>query len=428
MATLKATLIFIAVFALLLFLLPHAHAQVFQGPTAINNIIDEIPKQFRDQAQQWESSLQGFAVSLFWLLATIQFVWAAIRLGLQRGDLDDWLTMLVQQILFVGFFFTLLMHSSEWAGAIVNSFREAANVASGAAGGIQGVSPSNFFDAGVEVVTSVLANFHFINDLIPLVCALLIMISFALIGAFLIAALVESYIVISAGVLFMGFGGSGFTSEYAIRIINYAVSVGAKLFILQLLIGLGQSLFTQWLGQLEASNYSIEMLIIMVGASIVFLTLTKTIPDLVQALINGASFSSGWAMISTANMITGAVTSAVGAGGGYIAGGFGGAVAGAVGSTALAREQMLSEGQQPFSKENITTTAWRSAQNFGKSALLDLGGRMSGRRLGGTMGSRMSYSNLKEAQDLREQRKKPSPPEKLSGSSNLIRPESPSLK
>lgn len=417
---------FAIIFGLALFLGQQAQAQVFEPHAAVNNIIDEIPRQFRDQAHHWESMLQGFAVRLFWLLALIQFVWSSIRLILQRGDLDDWLTMLVQQILFVGFFFTLLMNSSAWAGAIVNSFREAANMASGAAGGIQGVSPSDFFDAGVEVVTAVLANFHFINDLIPLLCALIIMISFALVGAFLIAALVESYIVISAGVLFMGFGGSGFTSEYAIRIINYAVSVGAKLFILQLLIGLGQSLFMDWLAQLEASNYSMELLIIMVGASIVFLTLTKTIPDLVQSLINGASFSSGWAMIATANMISGAVTSAVATGGGYAAGNIGGAVAGAAGSTALAREQMLADGNEPFAKENLKQTAWRGAKNFGKSALLDLGGRMSGRRMGGNMGTRVGYSNFKEAQDLRDQRKKPPMPDNPMPSQpetvNVIRP------
>ena len=89
---------------------------------------------------------------------------------------------------------------------------------------------------------------------------------------------------------------------------------------------------------------------------------------------------------------------------------------------------MLAEGQQPFSKENLTTTAWWSAQNFGKSALLDLGGRMSGRRLGGTMGSRISYSNLKEAQDLREERKKPLQPGSSSNASNVIRPEGSSMK
>ena len=50
--------------------------------------------------------------------------------------------------------------------------------------------------------------------------------------------LVESYFVISSGVILMGFGGSQWTNQFAINIIRYAVSVGAKLFMVQLVIGL----------------------------------------------------------------------------------------------------------------------------------------------------------------------------------------------
>ena len=79
-----------------------------------------------------------------------------------------------------------------------------------------------------------------------MIAALLILICFALITAFMVLALVESYVVISAGVLMMGFAGSRWTKEYAFKVMTYAVSVGAKLFILQLLIGVGETMIDGW--------------------------------------------------------------------------------------------------------------------------------------------------------------------------------------
>ncbi|MEG6650378.1 type IV secretion system protein, partial [Pseudomonas aeruginosa] len=57
-------------------------------------------------------------------------------------------------------------------------------------------------------------------------------------AAFMGLTIIESYVVINASVLFLGFGASQWTREYALAIVSYAVSVGAKLFVLSLIVGL----------------------------------------------------------------------------------------------------------------------------------------------------------------------------------------------
>ena len=84
--------------------------------------------------------------------------------------------------------------------------------------------------------------------------AIVLIVCFGLITALYILTLVESYVVISAGVLFMGFGGSRFTKDFALKILVYAVSVGAKLFVLELLVGLGMQIFNQLVANFQTDS------------------------------------------------------------------------------------------------------------------------------------------------------------------------------
>src|SRR5262249_40867021 len=151
----------------------------------------------------------------------------------------EWLGEIVQQILFIGFFYALLTNSVTWATDIVNSLRQAANQASAAGGGMTNMSPADVFGIGVDIGQQVMSQVSVFSPGASaglIIAGIVIVCCFAILAAWMILALVESYIVISAGVLFMGFGGSRWTKDIAITIIRYALSVGAKLFVIQLLV------------------------------------------------------------------------------------------------------------------------------------------------------------------------------------------------
>jgi type IV secretion system protein TrbL len=75
--------------------------------------------------------------------------------------------------------------------------------------------------------------------------------------------------------------------------IRYAVAVGAKLFVLTLIVGLIAAGFRRMVGSHTNDEAS---LMTLVGLSLVCAYLTKTIPELIGGMISGTSMGGGSAM------------------------------------------------------------------------------------------------------------------------------------
>jgi type IV secretion system protein TrbL len=315
-------------------------------------------------------------------------VWTGIALALRGADLQEFAGELVRRIFFIGLFFALLTDSSAWAQAIINSLWQAAESANAAAGGSPTINPSSIFDIGLTLATRITDTVSFFapaESLGLIFSGLVVMICFALIAAFMLLALVEMYIVINAGIILLGFGGSGWTSRFALKYVIYALSVGLKLFVLQLLIGLGESFIRDWVTSFDENNAQI---LVLVGASVVMLALVKIIPDLLQGLINGTSFGSGTPMVAAGRQPGGA---AVGA-----------ATAATGGLMALKEAAQLAHAQ---GARGVAGHLTGTARHLAAAAGQDIAGRFAGLpgRHHGTVGGRMAAS-------LREQRLALAPP------------------
>ena len=387
--------------AVALTLLPGGPAVAAEATT---NALDAIVQLYQQKAQSWESTLSNYAQTLFWLLAAIEMSYAAIRLAFRGADVSEWMAELVNQILFIGFFLALLVNSSAWAAAIINSFRTAANQAVQASGGTGLIAPSDIFAIGLNMANKVLDQSSIWSPSASvglILFALVLLICFALIAAFLVLALVESYVVISAGILFMGFGGSRWTKDYALKLIIYALSVGAKLFVLQLLIGLGQQIFNSLIQNFETNTSD---LLVSVGSAIVMLALTKIIPDMIQGLINGTQVSGGGALVGVA-------TGAVGVGWGAFKGSVGAGMV-AARSSALASEQMQDARMTGrFGPGRVVRMAGNTVMAAGDT----LGMRLSGRIHYGTWAGQMAEA-LKERTVDRQAARAASQPSQPQGS------------
>lgn len=343
----------------------------------LTDFLTTILTNYQNGAANWQSKLQTYAQTLFWLLATIEIAYAGIRLVVRGADFAEWASELVNQILFIGFFAALLQNSNAWATAIVNSFTTAGAAAAGGAAGAQTAVPTTIFGTGLSLAKTIL---NLPSDYNPGVylshwlAAGVMVVCFALMAAFYIVALVESYVVISAGVLFMGFGGSRFTKDYALKMLIYAVSVGAKLFIIQLLVGLAQQIFTQLNGSFTGDANDI---FIAVGTGLVMLVLVKNIPETVQALLNG---------VSTGSAGMGVLSGAVGTAAGAVLG----AGRGASGGYMAVRDAYKLASTQVAPGSGAGTWAGQIARNLAGAAGETVGGRLSGRQHFGTFGGQMS--------------------------------------
>ena len=296
--------------------------------TATNNFIEPFIDQYAVNASAWEAPLKGFAQNIFWGLALIEIVWVIKDLVIGQASFEDWGLALVQQLVVIGFFWAMLTHSSEWAKAIVDSFKIAGNTANLAAGGVPAMSPSNVFDAGMNIASTCVQTFDWgkLGDSIAIVLsAIIICISFALIAGLLAITLVESYIFTYAGIIFLGFGGSGITRHISRQYLQGMVAIGAKLMVIQLIVGLGVTMMHQWEAQIQADSalINVKLLFNMIGGSVIFLALTKSIPETVQGMLTGSSATSIGGMVSSA-MALGSISQSIGQGvASGIAGAFG---------------------------------------------------------------------------------------------------------
>jgi type IV secretion system protein TrbL len=266
-----------------------AATDLSHADTSVQSLLDLVLQ----QSHQWSGKLYDYAIRLFWLLASIQFVWTFIPLVMKQADFGEIVGELLRFVLVVGFFLAVMKYSVEWSSAIVDSFREAAASASGLGRALEpGDMLAVALDFGRTMVKG-MSVFSPAKGLLIAVCAILVLACFAFIAAFMFVTLVESYVIINASVLFFGFGGSQWTRDFAIAPMRFTVAIGAKLFVLTLIVGLIVQSAKQWLAAYANDEAS---LMTMVGLALVCCYLTKTIPDLIGGMISGTSMGGGSAI------------------------------------------------------------------------------------------------------------------------------------
>jgi len=237
------------------------------------------------------ANLQTQAERVYLLLATIQLVWTAMGWLLERDDPSSLLARFVRQIFLLSLGYALVVNFRRWSFVLIEGFAESGRRASG----LPVLDPSVVLEQGVAVTATVAGEifdtglFGFaVGGVFLGATALLIFIAFVVIAVQMLLTLVEAYIVLGAGVLFVGFAGLQWTAPIAGRLISFAFGVGAKLFTVYLIVGVGVRLVEGWLPLLEQSGQSLPVLLEVLGASIVFAFLAWSIPNLTASMMNGA--------------------------------------------------------------------------------------------------------------------------------------------
>jgi type IV secretion system protein TrbL len=287
------------------------------GQISSNNP-SQILQQYRSFRTNWMTSVWPYANTLFGLLATIEFAWSAAVMSLERTDLQSWTAALVRKIMWLGAFYALLLFGRQWIPAIIDSFSQLGGSAAGI-NGSQGLSPSDVFTQGLNIAAALInaasSSAFFTNPgtcIAVMIAAGLVVLAFIAVTIQYIVAVVESYIVVAAGVIFLGFGGSRWTTPYVERYIGLGVSTGIKIMILYMLIGVGMSLSGGWLNEAEgigtSPNPGMTGFDVM-GAALIFMMLCWQIPKLFAAVLGGSPALSGGDLVATATgVLAGAAT------------------------------------------------------------------------------------------------------------------------
>ena len=302
--------------------------------------LTDVANAFKVTSGGWITTALGYARHLFFALVAIELAWTAITYVLQRDSLPDFVAQLVLKLMGIFFFLALLQNAPTWIPAIVDSFSQA-----GASIGGQDVvlDPSSTFGQGLELAKNMLGTLNnpamftaILPVLLAVFCAIGVVVAYAIVAGQLMIALIESYIVISAGLFLLGFSGSRWTLPFSERYVGYAVSVGIKLFMLYLIVGLGGTLASQWEALFSPGvPPAPEVYVGVAGSALVFMLLGWQIPNLAAALMNGSPSmtlgTAGNVVATTASAGAGVASAVLGVAG------LGGAAAVAAASAVAAR-------------------------------------------------------------------------------------------
>lgn len=299
-------------------------------------MMDTLVSQVQGASGGWMSSALGYAKTLFFGLAAIEFAWSAIQLTLKKSELSEIMVGTLFKVMSLSFFAMVLIKAPEWIPAIINSFK----VAGAGVGGTSVLSPSAVFDQGLQVAASLM---QFSNDAAPStggmiintltnsgqglgkfmlssiivgVASVFIILGYGLIAVQLLITLVESYLIIGGGALMLGFSGSRWTHNLSEKYFGYAISIGVKLFTIYLIIGFGDS-FTQALKDTIAAAYaahpegpSFGDYLGVGGASLFYGVTGYMAPGLAGSMLNGTVAMSLQSAGTAAGMVGGAPVAA----------------------------------------------------------------------------------------------------------------------
>ena len=374
---------------------------------ADTGVLDSVLDKYKAATDAWSTKFLTYGTALFWILAGIEIVWVAIGLVIRHADIQEWVSDLVRWILITGFFWALLTNGTTWLPAIINSFRQAGDGAQQAYDGSLpgGLSPSTLLDLCLNVAAKVCdaaSSWNPASMVFVGLFGIAILLGGAYIAMVQVCALVEMYIVVAIGMLLLGFGGSRWTRDYSAKIMTYAVSVGVKLMIIQLLIGIGLSFLNDFVT--AYTSFSVENVSPIIVALIVLCGLVKAIPNLAQSIISGASighgggFGTAMGLASQATRAATIATAAAMGGTGAVlgaaqlaaaqGGGGGGSAAGSSGGSGMGLGASIMKG---------VNFGGRMAGNMVKAAGKDISDGLKGERKPFTnMGQRMA-SNMSNA-------------------------------
>src|SRR6266478_4858717 len=299
----RFSMVLIHVAVIGVFLLTAAALAHAQGPNSVNgpsSILDE----YKGLQNGWITKLLGAAQRLFFLLAGIEVAWSFTLLAIEKADFQALTAAIVRKIMWIGIFYAILLYGvtpggGGWIPAIMDSFHILGQNASA----VGPLGPSAIVGFGVNMSVDLLSSLKgadfltgFSSSMALVFCAVLIFIAYLAIAIQFVVAMVESYLVIGAGVIFLGFGGSRWTAAYVERYIAYAVSVGMKILVLYLLVGAGMTVSQGWI--LVAQNAATSTDPARAGfdlaaAAVMFLCVCWMSPKISSAMLGGVASMSG---------------------------------------------------------------------------------------------------------------------------------------
>lgn len=267
--------------------------------TGDTGTLDSVVHDYQTISASWLSTLLPLTQRLFAILAAIEFAVSGAIWLLNGRSLDEMLGEFIRKFILIAFLLSLILTFQSWIPKIVEGFEFAGQRASGT----PTVNPSAILDMGVTIASNMLLSFGSLGflanpggNMLASFTAFLTLIAFSVIAATLCITLVETYVVLTGGVLFLGFAAFRGTARFAENYINYAFRVSIKIFMLYLLVGVGSGLARKWasltfVASFNPADGNLTQHFHVMAASLVLCLLVWILPNSVASNLSTGSFN-----------------------------------------------------------------------------------------------------------------------------------------
>lgn len=249
-------------------------------------MLDQVVEKFAIKAAGWRGVVLNAAMWLFWTLGTISLVWTGGMMILRKADIGEFFAEFVRFILFFGFFLWLLRNGPEYASSIVQSLQRIGEQASG----VSSITPSKIVDIGFMILKQAFKNISAwqpIDSLVGLILSAGILLLLAAVAVNMLLILVSAWILMYAGIFFLGFGGSRWTSDMALNYYKTVLGIAVQLFAMVLLVGIGNDLLSTFYDTMNKGTLNFEELGVMLVFCFALMMLVNRIPPLLSSIISG---------------------------------------------------------------------------------------------------------------------------------------------
>ena len=251
-------------------------------------MLDQVVTEFATRATAWQTVVMNAAMFLFWTLGTISMVVTFGFMALRKADIGEFFAEFIKFILFFGFFLWLLRNGPNFANSIIQSLARIGEQASG----FSSITPSSIVDVGFMIWKQAIRNLSAwspIDSFIGAVLSAGILLLLAVIAVNMLLLLVSGWLLSYAGIFFLGFGGSRWTSDMAINYYKTVLGVAVQIMTMVLLVGIGNDLLSSFYARMNTGTLNFEELGVMLVFCLALLMLVNRVPPLVAGVITGSS-------------------------------------------------------------------------------------------------------------------------------------------
>ncbi|MEN7531089.1 P-type conjugative transfer protein TrbL [Cupriavidus sp. DL-D2] len=250
-------------------------------------MLDQVVTEFATRAAAWQTVVMNAAMFLFWTLGTISLVFTFGFMALRKADIGEFFAEFIRFILFFGFFLWLLRNGPAFANSIIQSLARIGEQASG----VSSVTPSGIVDIGFMILKQAFTNSSIwspVDSFIGVALSVGILILLAVVAVNMLLLLVSGWLLMYAGIFFLGFGGSRWTSDMAINYYKTVLGVAVQIMTMVLLVGIGNDLLSSFYARMNTGTLNFEELGVMLVFCVALLMLVNRVPPLIAGIITGS--------------------------------------------------------------------------------------------------------------------------------------------